>query len=195
MIFSFRCARRALLGTAITASLIACGQGGGTPTTQTIDDNTNAAPVAIDPNNDPRVWLEAVESEEALDWVQGQNDRTNARLLEDERYQGLFDEALKLLESEDRIPYGSLYGGYVWNFWRDADHSHGLWRRTTLDSYLTEEPEWDTILDLDALSTGANCGWSEATPMWWPTFVAAVNSVLPGTRRGSRPSASAFTTT
>ena len=100
-----------------------------------------------------------MESEEALDWVRGQNDRTNGRLLEDDRYPGLFDEALALLESEDRIPYGSLYGGYVWNLWRDADHSHGLWRRTTLDSYLTEEPDWDTVLDLDALSAEEDTNW------------------------------------
>lgn len=159
MIFSYRRANAVLLSTLITAGLIACGQDDNKPTTQTMDDNANPAPVAIDPNNDPRVWLEAVESEEALNWVRGQNDRTNARLLEDKRYQGLFDQALKLLESEDRIPYGSLYGGYVWNFWRDADHSHGLWRRTTLDSYLTEEPQWDTVLDLDALSAQEDANW------------------------------------
>ena len=27
----------------------------------------------------------------------------------------------------------------------------GIWRRTTLDSYKTKEPEWTTVLDLDAL--------------------------------------------
>ena len=37
----------------------------------------------------------------------------------------------------------------------DANRScwgQGLWRRTTLESYKTGEPEWEEILDLDALS-------------------------------------------
>ncbi|MBR9826921.1 MAG: S9 family peptidase [Alphaproteobacteria bacterium] len=115
--------------------------------------------VQIDPANDPRVWLEEVEGEEAIAWAEGQNERTFARLQGDERYQGLYDQALSVYQSEDRIPYGSFYGGYVWNFWQDAENTHGLWRRTTLESYLTEEPDWDVILDLDALSEEEDMNW------------------------------------
>ena len=33
------------------------------------------------------------------------------------------------------------------------------WRRTTLDSYRTEAPEWQTVLDLDALSKKEDVTW------------------------------------
>ncbi|OLF80678.1 prolyl oligopeptidase [Maricaulis sp. W15] len=127
--------------------------------TETPDASTQRQIVEIDPNNDPRVWLEEVEGEQALEWVEGQNDRTFARLQGDERYQGLYDQALAIAQSNDRIPYGSYSGGYVWNFWQDSEHTHGLWRRTTLDSYLTDAPEWDVVLDLDALSEAEDMNW------------------------------------
>ncbi|WP_138512989.1 prolyl oligopeptidase family serine peptidase [Maricaulis alexandrii] len=144
-------------------ALAACGQPaseeGDTVTTETSDTGSTREIVQIDPDNDPRVWLEEVEGEEALDWVEGQNERTFARLQGDERYQGLYDQALEIYQSEDRIPYGSYYGGYVWNLWQDAEHTHGLWRRTTLESYLTDTPDWDVILDVDALSETEETNW------------------------------------
>ncbi len=144
-------------------ALSACGQPaseeGNTVTTDTHATDTAREIVQIDPENDPRVWLEEVEGEEALEWVEGQNERTFARLQGDERYQGLYDQALEIYQSEDRIPYGSYYGGYVWNLWQDAENTHGLWRRTTLESYLTDAPDWDVVLDLDALSETEETNW------------------------------------
>ena len=145
------------------AALAACGQ----PASNEGDDvaDTVAGPeserqiVQIDPDNDPRVWLEEVEGEEALAWVEGQNERTFERLQGDARYQELYDQALAIYESDDRIPYGSYYGGYVWNFWRDSENTHGLWRRTTLESYLTDAPEWDVVLDVDALAEEEGVNW------------------------------------
>src|SRR5690606_35813769 len=43
--------------------------------------------------------------------------------------------------------------------WRDADHPRGIWRRTTLDSYRTDEPVWETVLDLDALNAAEGEDW------------------------------------
>ena len=144
-------------------ALAACSQPASeesdTVTTQTSETSGEREIVQIDPENDPRVWLEEVEGERALEWVEGQNERTFARLREDERYQGLYDQALAIYQSEDRIPYGAYYGGYVWNFWQDADNTHGLWRRTSLESYLSDAPEWDVVLDLDALSEAEDRNW------------------------------------
>ncbi|MEC9249699.1 MAG: S9 family peptidase, partial [Pseudomonadota bacterium] len=115
--------------------------------------------VQIDPSNDPRVWLEEVEGEEAMAWVEGQNERTYERLQGDALYDTLYNEALAIYESTDRIPYGSFYAGYVWNFWQDSENTHGLWRRTSLESYLSDDPDWDVILDLDALSEAEGRNW------------------------------------
>ena len=43
---------------------------------------------------------------------------------------------------------------HLYNFWQDARHPRGLWRRTTLESYAKEQPEWEVLLDLDALARG-----------------------------------------
>ncbi|MBY0444149.1 MAG: prolyl oligopeptidase family serine peptidase [Burkholderiales bacterium] len=50
-------------------------------------------------------------------------------------------------------------GGYFYNFWRDGDHQRGIWRRTTLASYKTANPNWETVLDLDALAKAESANW------------------------------------
>ncbi|MDF1769054.1 prolyl oligopeptidase family serine peptidase [Maricaulis sp.] len=149
--------------TASAAILAACSQPA-SDEGEDVGSTTTDAPaerqiVQIDPNNDPRVWLEDVEGERALEWVGGQNERTFDRLQGDERYETLRDQALAIYQSTDRIPYGSYSGGFIWNFWQDAEQTHGLWRRATLESYLTDDPEWDVVLDLDALSEAEDRNW------------------------------------
>ncbi|MGZ8347987.1 MAG: prolyl oligopeptidase family serine peptidase, partial [Allosphingosinicella sp.] len=47
----------------------------------------------------------------------------------------------------------------LYNFWQDADHVRGIVRRTTLASYRTDSPEWETVLDVDALAAAENANW------------------------------------
>lgn len=152
-----------VLGLLVIELLVACGAPQNeivAPTAKMSSDiQSSSRERTVDPDNDPRLWLEEVEGEQALEWVRGQNTRTLSRLAGDPRYPGLLAEAQKLYESEDRIPYGNYFGGFVWNFWRDADANHGIWRRTTLDSYLSNVPEWDVVLDLDALSAEEATNW------------------------------------
>ncbi len=108
---------------------------------------------------DPYLWMEEVEGAEALEWVRAQNERTLAELQADPRYAGFEAAALEVLTSDDRIPYGTIRDGFVYNFWQDEDHVRGLWRRTPLASYRTDEPEWDVILDFDALAEAEDANW------------------------------------
>ncbi|WP_347039080.1 hypothetical protein AAHB37_02865 [Glutamicibacter halophytocola] len=50
-------------------------------------------------------------------------------------------------------------GEHYYNFWRDSEHRLGLWRRTTWQSYLTDAPEWEVLLDLDALAIAEGQEW------------------------------------
>ena len=50
-------------------------------------------------------------------------------------------------------------GAHYYNFWRDAEHPRGVWRRTTLESYRTDSPEWETVLDLDELALKEEENW------------------------------------
>jgi prolyl oligopeptidase len=121
---------------------------------------TPAVSVFAEPTlDDPYIWLESVDSAKAMQWVHAENDKTLAVLEKDPRYAGLYADALAIAESKDRIPAPSMVGGEILNFWQDADHVHGIWRRTTLESYQSDSPQWTTVLDLDALSKTEKGNW------------------------------------
>ena len=108
---------------------------------------------------DPFLWLEDVEGEKALAWVHEQNARSLALLEADPRYQKLYDTVLAIITAEDRIPYPVFLGTGISNFWQDSQHVRGLSRRTTLASYRTAEPQWETVLDFDALAAAEGRNW------------------------------------
>ena len=112
---------------------------------------------------DPHLWLEEVTGDDALAWVREHNDPTVAEL-GGERFEQMRAEALEVLDTDSRIPYVRRRGGYLYNFWRDAANPKGLWRRTTLESYRTEKPAWDVIIDVDELAKadGQNWVWAGA---------------------------------
>lgn len=105
------------------------------------------------------LWLEEVEGAPALAWVTAQNARTLAELEADPRYAGFEAAALEILNSAERIPEGVVRDGHVYNFWQDETNVRGLWRRTTLESYATEAPAWETILDFDKLAADEGANW------------------------------------
>ena len=108
---------------------------------------------------DPHLWLEEVEDETALKWVQQRNDNTVDQLTKDIDFITLQEKLKTIYDSKDRIPYVGKQGDFYYNFWRDTDHPRGVWRRTNLESYKSENPDWETILDLDALSESENENW------------------------------------
>lgn len=105
------------------------------------------------------LWLEEVEGEKALEWVRAQNDRSLEVLESDHRYAGFRQAAIEVLTSKERIPYGRIRGDWVYNFWQDQDHVRGIWRRTSRESYASEEPEWETVLDIDELAEKEGKNW------------------------------------
>ena len=119
------------------------------------EDATRRPPIL----DDPFLWLEEVEGKRALEWVEQRNSESLAELQADPRYERFFAQAEALLNAKDRIPYGSIRGPHIYNFWRDAGHVRGIVRRTSLESYRTAEPEWETVLDVDALAKAENENW------------------------------------
>jgi prolyl oligopeptidase len=115
---------------------------------------------ATSDETDPYLWLEEVDGDRAMAWVNEHNARSLGVLQGDPRYEGLHDQALALVQARDRIPApGFTHDGHIDNFWQDAEHVRGVWRRTTLDSYRTDAPAWRTILDIDALSAAEGKNW------------------------------------
>jgi len=121
---------------------------------------TSAGGFATSDATDPYLWLEEVEGERAMAWVNAQNERSLGVLRGDPRYEGLHQQALEIVQSRDRIPSpGFNHDGTIDNFWQDAEHVRGIWRTTTLDSYRSDTPQWDTILDFDALAASEGKNW------------------------------------
>jgi prolyl oligopeptidase len=120
---------------------------------------TALAATAFAQASDPFQWLEEVESPRALAWVKAENDKSQPVLTGDARFAPLQADALAVLSAKDRIATPDFVGEAVFNFWQDADHVRGVWRRTTLDSYRTDAPVWETVLDLDALARAENANW------------------------------------
>ncbi len=109
-----------------------------------------AAPLT-DPS-DAYAWLEGVENPKALDWVRSENAKTEAELAATPEFKKLEGEIRAILDSDAKIPGVEKIGDYYYNFWKDAKHERGLWRRTTLDEYRKARPQWETVIDLDALN-------------------------------------------
>ncbi|UUO01559.1 prolyl oligopeptidase family serine peptidase [Mycolicibacterium novocastrense] len=109
-------------------------------------------------DEDPYLWLEDITGDDALNWVRKHNEPTIARF-GGARFEQMRREALEVLDTDARIPYVRRRGEHLYNFWRDADHPRGLWRRTTLDSYRSEQPEWDVLIDVDALADDDDENW------------------------------------
>jgi prolyl oligopeptidase len=109
---------------------------------------------------DPFQWLEDVEGERALAWVEGRNAITMAELQAHPWFAPLQREILTILTSQDRIAYPSTRGDVVYNFWTDAEHERGIYRRTSLASYLSGSPAWETVLDIDALAAAEGVKWA-----------------------------------
>ncbi|HUL99644.1 MAG TPA: prolyl oligopeptidase family serine peptidase [Mycobacterium sp.] len=108
--------------------------------------------------SDPHLWLEDITGDAALDWVRQHNEPTLAELCDD-RFEQFRQQALDVLDTDARIPYVVRRGDYLYNFWRDAEHPRGLWRRTTLEQYRGESPDWDVLIDVDALAAEEDENW------------------------------------
>ncbi|WP_336969423.1 prolyl oligopeptidase family serine peptidase [Brevundimonas aurantiaca] len=130
-------------------------------TSVTMAQTAPSAPAfATSEASDPYVWLEEVEGERAMEWVKAHNAHSLGVLQGDPRYETLHQQALEIVQSRDRIPSpGFTHDGHIDNFWQDAQHVRGVWRRTTLDSYKTAEPQWETVLDIDALAEAESANW------------------------------------
>ena len=110
-------------------------------------------------NMDPYLWLEEVQGDKALAWVRERNAVSTELLQAQPVFADNRAKVLGVLNNRDQIPGVTRRGDYLYNFWRDAKNPRGLWRRTTLEEYRKLLPNWDVLLDLDALGKAENENW------------------------------------
>jgi len=111
------------------------------------------------------LWLEDVQGEEALAWVEEQNEVSLAYLEALPMYEPLRAQNLENYDSDQKILTPALRGDYVYNYWKDANNRRGIWRRTSIDDYIARDPDWEILLDLDDLAEeeGEDWVWKGAT--------------------------------
>ena len=118
----------------------------------------DARPTLEAPDDDPYLWLEEIDGPRATGWVEEQNARTLAKFATT-GFVADRDALVAILDRPDKIPLITRRGSYVYNFWIDAAHPRGLWRRTTLDDFRLEQPDWEVVLDVDALAAQEREDW------------------------------------
>ncbi len=109
--------------------------------------------------DDPYLWMEDVAGDRALSWVRERNAATRPVLEAHPDFKANRDRFKAIMDSKERIPYVTRRGAHFYNFWQDAEHPRGLWRRTSLEGYRAAQPEWDVLLDLDALAKAEGENW------------------------------------
>jgi prolyl oligopeptidase len=138
-----------LIGGAVALVILAaCGQ----------QDATEPA-AAYDFSRDAYIWLEEVEGEEALAWVEEQNAVSLGHLEALPVFAPLKERNLEIYNSDERIATPAMRGDHVYNFWRDEDNIRGRWRRMLLDDYIDGSEEWELVLDIDLLAEGEDEDW------------------------------------
>jgi len=115
-------------------------------------------PTLAAPDDDPYLWLEEVDGERALAFVERQNSLTlatfgNARFVADR------DLLAAIYDRPDNIPYVTRRGHLLYNLWKDQDHPRGLWRRTTIAEFRKPDPQWEVVLDIDRLAADEGEDW------------------------------------
>ena len=149
---------------AVSAAALTIGAGAiATRAQQASPQPSTSQPSTSQPSTQEQVdkytWLEDIHGERSMAWVKAEDARTAAVLEKDPHFATLDAEALKVLDSPDRLPEPEFRNGMVYNTWRDADHLRGIVRRTTLKDYLTPDPKWVTVVDYDALSKADKQSW------------------------------------
>jgi prolyl oligopeptidase len=118
-------------------------------------------------SQDPYVWLSDVHGQKAIAWVKEQDSKSDQVLKADPAYRTDYDAILGSLNSQDRLPLGQIRHGVVYNFWQDAQHPRGIWRRAPVAELAKDKPGWELLIDVDKLDT------DEHMPFVWQGYVCA----------------------
>ncbi len=108
---------------------------------------------------DDFIWLEEIKGETAVDWAIQQSKQTRREFAESERFEAIRDDVFDCLNASTQIPGVRKCGNLFYNFWQDEKNPRGLLRRTTFESYRSDAPEWETVLDIDALGEAEGQSW------------------------------------
>ncbi len=115
---------------------------------------------------DPYLWLEDIHGEKSLEWVKARNGESEKVITAEPLYAKLKNRLADVFNDKDKIVYPVITGKYVYNLWQDEKNERGLWRRMPKAGFIAGKTEWETVLDLDALSAKENKKWVFEGTSW-----------------------------
>ena len=141
----------------------------------------DSRPTVAAPDDDPYLWLEDIEGERALAFVDQQSRRTQETF--GGRQFAIDRDALAaIFDRSDNIPYVTRSGGLLYNLWKDASNPRGLLRRTTLAEFRKAAPVWETLLDVDRLAADEGQDWLLS---WTKPLKGSSRAIIALSRGGS----------
>ncbi|MFC6631859.1 prolyl oligopeptidase family serine peptidase [Microbulbifer taiwanensis] len=114
---------------------------------------------AVWAEEDPYLWLEEVDGKRAIEWVKEQNAQTQSHLAGGNLYKSLYADALAALSAEDRLPEITQKGDWLYENHHSKENPRGLYRRISADKFDRGSEQWETVLDIDALSHTEGRKW------------------------------------
>lgn len=116
------------------------------------------ASTAIAQTNDKFQYLESVDSEAALQWVDATNTES-AEALDGPLYEELYQQALEVLSDDSKLSSAYQIGDYFFELIKDTANPRGRLMRTSRSAYLSGDANWQLVIDIDAKSQADGQAW------------------------------------
>ena len=108
---------------------------------------------------DPFLSLEALDDPDALAWVEQQNARTRAAWCNSAEFESLRQRLADAYLPRERPVIPDRWKEWAYDLWQDERNPKGIWRRTTWAAWRGGKPEWQNLLDFDALGAAEGTPW------------------------------------
>ena len=119
-----------------------------------------AATAAFAQTADPYIWLEEINGARPLEQVKKWNAEAEAELTRVPGYEEHRQRALAILNNPANLVVpDAVIGDQVLNHWIDAKNPRGIWRVASYQSFVSGQPQWRTLIDVDALGKAEGKSW------------------------------------
>ncbi|WNC91101.1 prolyl oligopeptidase family serine peptidase [Paraburkholderia sp. FT54] len=108
---------------------------------------------------DPFLSLETLDDPDALAWVEQQNARTRAAWSNSAEFESLRQRLADAYLPRERPVIPDRWKEWAYDLWQDERNPKGIWRRTTWAAWRGGKPEWQNLLDFDALGAAEGTPW------------------------------------
>ena len=89
---------------------------------------------------------------QTIKWLEERNSQTLTQLRADPRFATFESAAADILTDPGRLTPVTFMGDHVYQYWQTRDSPFGVWRRTRRGDYLAGAPNWETVIDVQALA-------------------------------------------